>query len=150
MGNSLENLNMITGSQSFILLRLGKYHYVQIECRTTEDRKNLVKNFEALTFQTPELVLCNPFLIMEPICQNPHEIQERLSWSPGAPAGEGCECAQDSASPQPCPLWGHDCSQLSLGLVRMFFVDRVCGCQDELTLWIHGLHGWVQHCSLSN
>ena len=74
MANSLENLNMITGSQSFILLRLGKYYYVPIECRTTEDRKNLVKNFEALTFQTPELVLSDPILIMESFCQNPHEL----------------------------------------------------------------------------
>ena len=148
---------MITGSQSFILLSLGKY-YVQIyKCNVvqvksklqTYNRKNLVKNFEA-SFQTPELVLSDPILIMEPICQNPHEIQERLSWSSATSTGDGCECAQDSASPQPCPLWGHDCSQLSLGLVRMFYMDRVCGCQDELALWIHGLHGWVQCCSLSH
>ena len=87
---------------------------------------------------------------MEPICQNPHEIQERLSWSPGTPTGDGCECAQDSAPPQPSTLWGHDRSQLFVDLVWMFFVDRVCGCQDKLTLWIHGLHGWVQRCSFSH
>ena len=87
---------------------------------------------------------------MESFCQNPHELQERLSWSPGTPTGDGCECAQDSAPPQPSPLWGHDRSQLFVDLVWMFFVDGVCGCQDKLTLWIYGLHGWVQRCSISH